>query len=141
MELLSQLLLSGDVQVSADELTKTASQADPPVHQATVYRTLDGLARAGVLTHVHLPIGPTTYRLANASPHADADITEVGSRPRELIVQCVHCERLVALPVEVLGKTAKRVLASSGFRLAPTHVALSGTCPDCLAAGLPAHGG
>jgi Fur family ferric uptake transcriptional regulator len=93
------------------------------VHRATVYRTLDGLTAAGLLCHVHLDRGLTAYHLANSAkgdqgaPHLHA--------------QCSECGRIVDLPPHVLGDTAARIQRARGFRLDPTHVALSGLCQAC----------
>lgn len=124
VELLSYLLAEGHL--SADALIERAAAADPPVHRATVYRTVEGLTQTGVLRHVHLSVGPTTYRVAEVGhdePQAGDDA--------ELYVQCSECGRLASMPVATLGDTAERVLSVTGFVLDPTHVALSGTCPDC----------
>lgn len=124
VELLSYLLAEGHL--SADALIERAAAADPPVHRATVYRTVEGLTQTGVLRHVHLSVGPTTYRVA------DAPIDEPEAGHDELYVQCSECGRLASMPVTTLGDTAERVLSVTGFVLDPTHVALSGTCPDCV---------
>lgn len=128
VELLSYLLAEGHL--SADALIERAAAADPPVHRATVYRTVEGLTQTGVLRHVHLSVGPTTYRVAEVvhdEPRAGDD--------GELYVQCSECGRLASVPVATWGGTADRVHALTGFMLDPTHVALSGTCPGC--AGRP----
>lgn len=128
VELLSYLLTADDGHLSAEALIEQAAAVDPPVHRATVYRTLEGLTQAGVLGHVHLSVGPTTYRVAEVA----ADDLPTGDGG-DLYVQCVVCGRLAAVPVETWGGTAERIRARTGFVLEPTHVALSGTCPDCCA--------
>lgn len=123
VELLAALLAGDGSFLSAEALIERAGSADPPVHRATVYRTLDGLTRVGVVRHVHLSVGPVAYA-ASERPEPAAD--------HELFVECRRCARLVPLPLSVLGDTAARVRRLTGFRLEPGHVALSGLCPECL---------
>ena len=95
--------------------------SDPPIHRATVYRTLEGLTAAGVLRHVHLDRGLTAYHLVDApEPVGDHD-----HHDDHLHAQCSECGRVTDLPAEVLGETAERIRHASGFRLDASHVALS----------------
>lgn len=139
VEVLAFLLTAEEGHVSADALIERAAAAEPPVHRATVYRTLEGLTLAGVLGHVHLSVGPPTYRLAAAPDAADpADLVSAAARadradpPDDLLVQCVECGRIAAVPATTWGGTAERVRLRTGFVLDPTHVALAGRCPDCV---------
>lgn len=116
------LLAAGEGHLSADEVLARVGDSRPPVHRATVYRTLESLTAAGVLRHVHLDRGLTAYHVA---------VPTAAPRGEHLHAQCGTCGRVVDLPASVLGDTAKRVRAASGFRLDPGHVALSGECADC----------
>lgn len=121
---LARILAAGEDHMSADELLDQVTSADAGVHRATVYRTLEGLAAAGVLVHVHLDRGLTAYHLAASAQPA-------GGTPH-LHAQCSQCGRVVDLPSQVLGDTAARIRKARGFRLDATHVALSGVCKDCV---------
>ena len=121
---LVRVLAAGDEHLSADELLDQVTADNAGVHRATVYRTLDGLTEAGVLEHVHLDRGLTAYHLANSARGVHGD--------PHLHAQCASCGRVVDLPAGVLGDTPRRVREARGFELDPTHVALSGTCEQCL---------
>jgi Fur family ferric uptake transcriptional regulator len=120
---LAHVLAAGDDHVSAEDILGLVSEHDDGVHRATVYRTLDGLVAAGILRHVHLDRGLTAYHLV--------DVATRGSVRQHLHAQCVSCGRIVDLPADVLGETAKRVRQISGFELDASHVALSGVCSAC----------
>ncbi|HWB66494.1 MAG TPA: Fur family transcriptional regulator [Mycobacteriales bacterium] len=111
--------------LSAETLLEQVAELEPTVHRATVYRTLDGLTRDGVLRHVHLDRGLTAYHLAGqarsqqAGPHLHA--------------QCTRCGAVTDLPPGVLGDAEARVRRATGFRLDASHVALSGLCASCAA--------
>ena len=87
-------------------------------HRATVYRTLDSLVRAGVVAHVHLPHGATTYHLVGGDhrPHAH--------------LLCQGCDRIIDVP-GLLDDVAEVLEAERGFRLDRDHVALTGWCDSC----------
>lgn len=121
---LACVLGAGPEHLGADELlAKLAEAGGDPAHRATVYRTLEGLTAAGVLSHVHLDRGLTAYHLAGGV--ADK------APPAHLHAQCTRCGRVVDLPTTVLGDTATRALDATGFTLDVSHVALSGVCSDC----------
>lgn len=119
---LSCLLAAGGDHLSAEEVLNQVATHSEGAHRATVYRTLDGLAAAGVLRHVHLDRGLTAYHVVEPAP-----------RHVHLHAQCAGCGRVVDLPPDVLGDTASRVRKISGFELDASHVALSGYCKDCAA--------
>jgi Fur family ferric uptake transcriptional regulator len=119
---LACLLDAGVDHLSAEEVLTKVAARNAGVHRATVYRTLDGLADAGVLRHVHLDRGLTAYHVVEPAPRHD-----------HLHAQCAGCGRVVDLPPDVLGDTAARVRKISGFQLDASHVALSGYCKVCAA--------
>lgn len=121
---LASLLAAGGEHLSAEEILQHVAARSDGAHRATVYRTLDGLAEAGIVRHVHLDRGLTAYHLVDPSP-GDAD------HAAHLHAQCVDCGRVVDLPSDALGDTAQRVRRASGFVLDASHVALSGRCADC----------
>jgi Fur family ferric uptake transcriptional regulator len=118
---LSQIIAAGHEHLSAEVLLDhvTANHAD--VHKATVYRTLDSLTEAGVLSHVHLDRGLRAYHLAEPAGH----------HASHLHAQCSGCGRVVDLPPDVLGQAGARIEAATGFQLDASHTALSGNCRAC----------
>lgn len=104
-------------QWTADEIVGFVAKIDPTVHRSSVYRALEAFVPLGVITHVHVGHGTTVYRLADD--------------PR-LYAQCRVCGAFVDLPAAALDNVAQALADTYGFRLDPTHVALSGTCADCV---------
>lgn len=118
-----EALLAGDHHVTADEVAARVAAEHPDVHRSTVYRTLDRLQEVGVVTHVHLGHGPSTFHLADP-PHHHA--------------VCSECGAVVEVPAAALDDLAGRLRSEHGFELAPQHFALSGRCRDCAARGVAA---
>jgi Fe2+ or Zn2+ uptake regulation protein len=117
---LAALAASGG-HLAAEDVVAAVADVDSTVHRASVYRTLDALCGLGVVQHVHIGHGATAYHLVHeVDPHVH--------------VQCSSCGCVVDLPADVLDAAARRMVEEAGFVLDPTHVALSGTCADCMSA-------
>jgi len=101
----------------AEQILAEVTASYPSVHRATVYRALDALAELGVVQHVHLGHGATTYHLAGMDRHLHA--------------QCRVCGAVLDLPRSLLDDAAARIDQQVGFLLDPDHTALSGTCSTC----------
>jgi Fur family transcriptional regulator, ferric uptake regulator len=112
-----EALLAGDHHVTADEIAARVAADHPDVHRSTVYRTLERLQEVGVVTHVHLGHGPSTFHLADP-PHHHA--------------VCSRCGAVVEVPASALDDLADRLRAEHGFELAPQHFALTGRCRACI---------
>jgi len=111
-----EALLAGGHHVTADEIVARVSRDHPEVHRSTVYRTLERLETIGVITHVHLGHGPSTFHLADP-PHHHA--------------VCASCGAVVEVPWDALDDLAAELHAKHGFELSPQHFALSGLCTAC----------
>lgn len=103
--------------LTADQVVSAVAEADPSVHRASVYRALETLSHLGVVQHVHVGHGTTTYHLADDELHLHA--------------QCERCGAVVDLPASLLDDVVDEVEGQHGFALDPTHVALSGLCAGC----------
>lgn len=107
--------------MNADMLVSLVSQKDPKVHRASVYRTLDALSALGVVQHVHVGHGATTYHL-------------VRSGQGHLHAHCRACGSVSDLPPGLLDDVAAVMSRKYGFLLDAGHVALSGVCRRCAKA-------
>ncbi len=105
--------------LTVDAIAALVQEAHPAVHRATVYRTLDSLVEAGVVSHTHMGRGAAVYHLADAT---------------HVHVQCQTCGRIIDVDASVLAPVAERLLSQhDGFILHPAHSALLGTCAGCAA--------
>lgn len=112
-----ETLYGRDDHLPAEQVLSEVTASYPSVHRATVYRALDALAALGIVQHVHLGHGATTYHLAHGDPHLHA--------------QCRLCGTVLDLPHSLLDDAAAQIQQRSGFALDPDHTALSGTCAAC----------
>jgi len=103
---------------SAEEIVAAVARRDPSVHRASVYRTLEALTHLGVVQHVHLSHGATTFHLV--TDHRD-----------HLHLQGTSCGNITDVPTNLLSSTAKRLSETYDFVLDLGHVALSGQCANC----------
>ena len=105
--------------LSADDIALAVAGQAPDVHRATVFRTLDRIVSLGVVAHVHLPHGATTYHLREPLERM------------HLHLLCRSCGRVFDIEAGLLDEVAARVAALSWFELEPDHTALSGRCAEC----------
>lgn len=108
----------------AEDIVERVDAAEPGVHRATVYRSLQSLTELGVVAHTHVPGGATIYHLKHSA----------ASRHGHAHLQCTTCERFFDVPTDWLDPFADRLRAELGFELAAQHAALLGTCAECRAA-------
>ena len=94
-------------------------QADPAARadQSTVYRTLDALEQAGLLVHSHLGHSAAVYHLASEAAHQH--------------VVCDRCGATASVPAAGLSEWLRELQDTTGYRVDPTHFAVTGVCPDC----------
>ncbi len=113
---LGVLLATHPEHLTVEELAGRVRAGHPDVHLSTVYRTLDAMEEAGLLTHVHLGHTPSTYHLADV-PHHHA--------------VCDGCGAVIHLPADLFDDLARRLSADHGYTLGAHHFALAGRCADC----------
>jgi Fur family transcriptional regulator, ferric uptake regulator len=91
----------------------------PTVNITTVYRTLDLLDRLGLVRHTHLGHGAPNYSV-DAHEHVH--------------LVCHRCGQVDEVPCGLLSPLGGTLRDRYGFELDASHLALSGTCRECLSA-------
>ncbi len=109
----------GEHLTAADIHARAAASVDAAVDQSTVYRTLDTLEEAGLLTHTHLGHGALVYHLAAEEPHVH--------------LVCNRCGRAIGVPESDLAGFFDELTRLTGFAADPIHVAIAGICGECRA--------
>lgn len=94
----------------------------PGVTMSTVYRVLDVLEKAGLVTHSHIDAGPPCYHAAETQPH--------------IHFRCRDCGAVASLPVAVAASFTASVRDQTGFEADMTHVGIQGLCQGCRKDGL-----
>ncbi|HWC22096.1 MAG TPA: Fur family transcriptional regulator [Flexivirga sp.] len=107
----------------AEDIAERVDAAEPGVHRATVYRSLQSLTELGIVAHTHVPGSATIYHLKHSA----------ASRHSHAHLQCTTCERFFDIPTEWLEPLGDRMRDELGFELDAQHAALLGTCADCRA--------
>jgi Fur family ferric uptake transcriptional regulator len=104
--------------LSADDVAAEVRSRLPDVAESTIYRTLAALEDLGVVTHVHLGHGPSTFHLADQGH-------------RHLI--CRHCDSIVEVPDHAFDDFSRLLADEYGFSISKEHFALVGECRACSA--------
>ncbi|HUW02763.1 MAG TPA: transcriptional repressor [Acidimicrobiales bacterium] len=110
---------NADAHLTAEQIAEQVLRNLPDSHISTVYRILHELEDLGIVRHVHLGHGPSTYHLA-ADHHHHA--------------VCESCGVVVELPSDLYDDVAARISADHGFELDVPHFALAGRCRSCATA-------
>jgi Fur family ferric uptake transcriptional regulator len=98
------------------DLARRVQQQMPGVNASTVYRTLDMLEEAGILSHAHLEGGPEYHR---AGEHEHVHLV------------CSNCGVDDALSMQEARSLERLIGRHRGFRPDLTHFAISGLCASC----------
>lgn len=114
---LEALLEAGDRHLSVDELADRVQRNHPTIHLSTIYRTVDSLESAGVITLARFADHPVTYHLAHDVHHHAV---------------CSRCAAVLQLPGNVLDSLTRRLRSEYGFHAAPKHLTIPGLCADCV---------
>jgi Fur family ferric uptake transcriptional regulator len=116
------ILAHTEEHLTAEDLHERIQKRTDGIHLATIYRTVETLVKAGLVDHIHLPHGSTTYHLV------------VGNDPSHCHAICTVCDRVIDLHPDLLDGVAAEVSRQHGFELNSRHAALTGRCRDCRTA-------
>lgn len=107
---------------TVDELAAEVQAELPEVSLSTVYRILETLDDAGLVTHAHLHHGSPTWHVVDGDPH--------------LHLVCAACGRVEQQPVGIALALADAARDELGFVVDLRHLVLHGRCAAC-AGGSP----
>lgn len=116
---LEQLLEAGDTHLTADELAQRVGEQHPAIHLSTIYRTLESLDEAGLISPARFADHSATYHLTDDVHHHAV---------------CTQCGRTFSLAPAVFQPVAEQLLAEFGFVAVPQHLTIHGQCGDCALA-------
>jgi Fur family ferric uptake transcriptional regulator len=103
--------------LTADEIYAEVHAAHPYVNIATIYRTLQWLQHAGLVTSIWSGSGPLRYEYSTSPAH------------HHLI--CTHCGREQEIGDDILDTLKENLLARYGFVAQLSHLGLTGQCEEC----------
>ncbi len=100
-----------------DALIELVNATAPAVPPSSVYRALDALEEAGLVTHTHLDHHAPTYHRADHGRH--------------LHLVCRSCGTVVQSPTRAADSLVVQLDEQHGFVADVTHMAIHGTCARC----------
>jgi Fur family ferric uptake transcriptional regulator len=115
--LILQVIDEGRGHVTAETIGERIRERFPVVHQGTIYRTLDMLREAGLVSETRLGDRSAVYEL-------------VGSQPHHHLV-CDRCGRVMEIGDALMEPLRRSLLEQFGFHARTEHVAIFGTCAEC----------
>lgn len=109
----------GHGHLTAEQIGDRIREQFPAIHQGTIYRTLDLLREASLVTETHLGERAAMYEL-------------VGNHPHHHLV-CDHCGYVTEVGDALLEPLRTTLLDQFGFRARTEHFAIFGLCKECAA--------
>lgn len=103
--------------VTAEQLAEKVGQLLPGVALSTIYRNLEKMAEAGVITRLMFDDGAAHYE----TPHA----------VHGHYVVCTRCSRKVRIGECPLETLTGRLQDETGFAIQGHNLQLYGVCPEC----------
>lgn len=100
-----------------EEILTEVTKYAPGVNLSTIYRCLEVLVKAKLVTHTHLGHGAPTYHVVDGSPH--------------IHLHCGICERVFSLPANLANDTVASISSANGFRVDLYHLTFEGLCEVC----------
>lgn len=100
-----------------EQIYQHVQRTSPGVTLSTVYRVLEVLEKAELVTHSHIDAGPPCYHSAETHPHVH--------------FRCRDCGNVTSLPISVADPFTAAVRAETGFDADMTHVGIQGRCREC----------
>lgn len=85
--------------------------------EATVYRTLEFLAKHHIVRPAHMGNGHLVYEIARHEHHHH--------------LKCRVCGDELEVQHKVLEKVYNKLEVESGYQLTDSHITFFGVCPDC----------
>lgn len=118
-ELIAEVFFAAGGHLSIDELLERVKKSDPRVGQATVYRTMKLLTRAGLAEARQFGDGHTRYEPAlDHAEHHDHLI-------------CTSCGKIVEFHNAQIESLQSRVASKHGFLVTHHKMELYGLCAAC----------
>jgi len=100
-----------------EALTELVNLDEPAIPPSSVYRALDALEEAGLVTHTHLDHHAPTYHRADHAQH--------------LHLVCRECGAVTESPASVADDLVATLADRHGFAADVTHMAIHGRCAAC----------
>lgn len=103
--------------LNAQEILEQLSERLPSLNISTIYRTVEYLAEAGLVSISDIGCGSPVYEAVHEKPH------------HHLICQC--CGEIVTLDGDEIGALLDAVGKQHQFSITTNHLVLYGRCINC----------
>lgn len=117
-DIILDIFLSTHEHLSVEELYLKVRASHPGIGQATVYRTMNLLAEAGIAREMMFPDGQTRYEHQLAGEHHDHLV-------------CTACNAIIEFEDETIEQLQRDIAKRHGYTLTAHKMQLFGLCPKC----------
>jgi Fur family ferric uptake transcriptional regulator len=121
-ERVAEVILGASGHLSVEDIERALRERGSHVGKATIYRTLDLLARSGMITLRDFGEGFRRYERASGKPHHEHLI-------------CMRCGRVVEFSNDRLERMKALIAEEYGFQHHHHRLEIYGTCAECQTPG------
>jgi len=116
-----KIVIGSKEHLTPAELYEKARQVDPEVGEVTIYRTLNILAKLGLVCEVHSGSNTSSY-VGSPLEHHDHLI-------------CLGCGKVINFTNCSVAKLETRLMSETGFDIQQHRLDFYGKCRECVKAG------
>lgn len=116
-QLILEAVRSGKGHSSPEQIYNRVVKKAPALNRATVYRTLEFLAKQHLIVCADVGTGSKVYEIASDHPH------------HHLV--CEHCGKVEQIDHALFKHAFEQLERNYGFRVTSNHLALFGLCKRC----------
>lgn len=117
VSIILELLKCADCHYTAYKIYEQVRPRLPATSPSTVYRSLERLVHAGLVSVSDMGTGAAVYELVTTDVH------------HHLV--CEHCGGTITLPHQAVKDFFQALEHQSGFTITTNHLVLFGYCPTC----------
>ena len=114
-----ECFLKAEPHIDAERVYEEVREQHPAIGLATIYRTLNLLKEAGLVSQSQFRDGRVTYELKIPDTHHDHLI-------------CTRCETIIEFEDAEIEKKQEQIAKQHGFTLEFHRLDLYGICPKCV---------
>lgn len=117
VSIILDLLKCADCHYTAHEIYEQVRHRLPATSPSTIYRSLERLVKAGLVSVSDMGTGAAVYELVRADVH------------HHLV--CEQCGGIIMLPNQAVDHFFRTLEQQNGFTIVTNHLVLFGRCPSC----------
>ena len=116
-QIIVEILSREHTHLTSHQMYESIRPRLPAVNPSTIYRALERLAKAGLVSVSDMGSGAVVYEMVQGDPH------------HHLV--CQNCGSITTVDHDLVAGFFSEVNQQTGFKVSTNHLILFGLCQDC----------